>query len=441
MTAITEQEKKGMFWFIQGNIKILMICRLMWSLSTSIVYPYFSFYVLALGGSSQEVGLISSLGILSGMLLYPLGGFLADKAGRVKLIGYSTVLYGLAHIPFFLASTWQHLAIGQLLSHLLLFYTPAMNALSSDSLPPGVRGRGFAIMMAVPQAIRIIAPVIGGQLIGYYQTSSGLSPNDALIQAVKVAWFAAFLTSLVVAWLRLRYLEETIEEDESETYSWGDAFTVLKESYKSIIESYRWMSSSLKIIMVIEMVAAFFVAMSAPFWSVFAKDVVLLTVVEWGNVNLWSGIIALMFALPLGGAVDKFGAKKSVMAGMLVAPVIIYLFQYANGFWAVTGFITVISLCNKIMIPAFSTLIANMIPRERRGRLYSLLGERGVMISWGNFWGGGFFIFPPAALGAWVGGHLYAFSPTLMWQVTSIAILACALMIQFLVKEPEKAAL
>jgi MFS family permease len=91
------------------------------------------------------------------------------------------------------------------------------------------------------------------------------------------------------------------------------------------------------------------------------------------------------------------------------------------------------------MIPGFSTLIANMIPRERRGRLYSLLGERGVTISWGNFWGGGFLIFPPAALGAWAGGQIYAYSPTLTWQITSVAILVCALMVLFLVKEPEDA--
>lgn len=440
MAAITDQEKKGMFWFIQGNIKVLIVCRLLWSLSTSIVYPYFSFYILALGGSSQEVGLISSLGILSGMFLFPVGGFLADRSGRVKLIGYSTILYGLSHIPFFLAQTWQHLAIGQFLSHIFLFYTPAMNALSSDSLPPGVRGRGFAIMMAVPQALRIIAPSIGGWLIGYYQANSGLSPDDALIKAVRLAWAMAFLTSLLVSYLRLKYLKETIEESESTKYTWGDSFKVLKESYASILESVRWMNRSMKIIVVIEMLAAFFVALSAPFWSVYARDIVGLEYAQWGNVNLWSGIVALTFALPLGGVVDRFGAKKSIMAGMLVAPFVIYMFQYANGFWSVTGIITLISLCNKIMIPGFSTLIANMIPRERRGRLYSLLGERGVQISWGNFWGGGFFIFPPAALGAWVGGQVYAYSPTLVWQITSVAIMVCALMIQFLVEEPEKAA-
>jgi MFS family permease len=439
MTETVQEEKKGMFWFIRGNIRTLMICRVLWSLSTSIVYPYFSFYIIALGGTSKEIGFISSIGILAGMILYPIGGFLADKAGRVKLIGYSTVLYALAHIPFIIAQTWQTLALGQFLAQLLLFYTPAMNALSSDSLPPGVRGRGFAIMMAVPQAIRIIAPSVGGWLIGYYQATSGLSEDLALIRAVKLAWGIAFATGLFVAYLRLRYLDETIDESESERYGWSDTFTVLKEGYLSIIDSVKWMDRSLKTIVVIEMIAAFFVALSAPFWSVFARDIVGITVPEWGNVNFYSGIIALAFALPLGGAVDRWGAKKAIMAGMLIGPIIVYLFQYTTGFWGVTAVITLISLCNKIMIPGFSTLIANMIPRERRGRLYSLLGERGVQISWGNFWGGGFLIFPAAAAGAWVGGQIYAISPTLVWQITSAALFISALLVYFFVDEPELA--
>ncbi len=242
-----------------------------------------------------------------------------------------------------------------------------------------------------------------------------------------------------MAYLRLRYLEETIEEGESTRYSWRDLPGVMKESYLSITESLKWMDSSLKTIVFIEMVAAFFVAMSAPFWSVYAKTVVGVTVPEWGNVNLVSGLVSLVFALPMGHLVDAWGAKRAVLVGMLTAPAIIYLFQYTTGFWTVALAITAISMCNRIMIPGFSTLIANMIPRERRGRLYSLLGERGITISWGNFWGGGFLLFPPAAVGAWAGGQIYAYSPTLTWQITSAAILASALMILFLVKEPEDA--
>ena len=434
-----KEKKRGMFWFIRGNIRTLMICRVLWSWSTSIVYPYFSLYIIHLGGTSKEIGLINSLGIIAGMVLYPVGGYLADRAGRVKLIGYSTVFYALAHAFFVFAPNWQWLAVGQFLSQFLLFYVPAMNALSSDSLPPGVRGKGFAVMMAVPGAIRIISPVMGGWLITYYQNNSALTEGAAIVQAVRLAWGVAFLTGLLVAYLRLRYLTETIEADESERYSFKDAFKVMKESYQSIWESIKWMDRSLRVIVVIEMAAAFFVAMSGPFWVVFATETVGLSAPAWGNINLISGLVALVFALPMGQIVDTWGAKKSILIGMFSAPVIIYFYQYAGGFWGVALALTGIALCNKIMIPGFSTLIANMIPRHRRGRLYSIMGERGVQISWGNFWGGGFLIFPPAALGAWVGGQVYAISPNLVWQITSIALFVSAILIMLFVHEPEQA--
>ncbi len=431
--------RRGTFWFIQGNIKVLMFCRVIWSWSTSIVYPYFSLYILALGGTAKEVGLVSSLGILAGMFLYPVGGFLADKAGRVKLIGYSTALYALAHIFFVIAQDWRTLALGQFLAQLLLFYVPAMNALSSDSLPPGVRGRGFAIMMAVPGAIRILSPYMGGWLINYYTRTMGVGEDRALVEAVQLAWGIATLTGFLVAYIRLRYLRETLNEEETTGYSWRDSLTVFKESYQSIMESVKWMDGSLRTIVVIEMVAAFFVAMSAPFWVVFAKEAAGLSAPDWGTVNLISGVVALIFAFPMGQLVDSWGPKRTILMGMFSAPVIIFLYQYAGGFMGVTMAIMGIALCNKIMIPGFSTLIADMIPRERRGRLYSLLGERGVQVSWGNFWGGGFLIFPPAAAGAWVGGQVYSMDPNLVWQITSVALLVSAVLVLLFVHEPERA--
>jgi len=129
-------EEKGLFWFVRGNIRVLMICRVLWSFSTSIVEPYLSLFIIALGGSPAEIGLIASLGLIAGMVLYPMGGYIGDRSGRVKLIGYSTILYSLAHIFFVIAADWRMVMVGQFTSQLLLFYMPAMNALEADSLPP-----------------------------------------------------------------------------------------------------------------------------------------------------------------------------------------------------------------------------------------------------------------------------------------------------------------
>ncbi|MBS7638558.1 MFS transporter [Candidatus Bathyarchaeota archaeon] len=195
------RQLRSNLYFLRGNILILMICRVLWSWSTSIVYPFLSLYILALGGTPTEIGLINSLGLIAGMFLYPVGGYIADRRGRVKLIGYSTYLYSLSHLLFVLAVNWQTVAIGQFLSQLLLFYMPAMTALEADSLPPEVRGRGFALMMAIPGAIRVIAPYMGGLIITAYGGG-----DEGMIQAIRLCWTIAFATGILVATIRLRYL-------------------------------------------------------------------------------------------------------------------------------------------------------------------------------------------------------------------------------------------
>jgi len=430
-----ERRSQSPLWFLKGNILVLMVCRVLWSLSTSIVYPFFSLFILALGGTPTEIGLINSLGIIAGMVLYPMGGYIADRSGRVKLIGYSTYLYTFSHLFFVFATNWQVIAVGQFLSQLLLFYLPAMNALAADSLPPGVRGRGFATMMAIPGSIRIIAPYIGGWIINAY------GGGDAgMIQAVRLCWGIATVTGLLVATIRIRYLRETLEEDEVDgSTSLGSLPSILRSAYSSILESLKWMDRPLRVIVLIEVITSFFVAMTAPFWVVYAKEVVGLTPYQWGIVMLISGFVGIALAFPMGSLVDRLGPKRMILIGMAIAPLTIFLYLRTGGFFGVVAVLCVLSLVNSTIMPAFSTLIANMIPRSRRGRLYSLLGERGVTINYGNFWGGGFLLFPPAAAGALLGGYIYKMNTNYLWMILSTAMVICLALTFFLVKEPENA--
>ncbi|MFB0557501.1 MAG: MFS transporter [Candidatus Bathyarchaeia archaeon] len=433
--VVAEQRERSPFWFITGNIRVLVVCRVLWSFSTSIVYPFFSLYILALGGTPAQIGLINSLGIIAGMFLYPVGGYIADKMGRVKLVGFSTYAYALSHLFFVFANNWQAVALGQFLSNLFLYYTPAMNALQADSLSPGVRGRGFATIMAIPGSIRIIAPYIGGLIIAAYGGG-----DIGMIRAVRLCWGVAFVVGLLVATIRLKFLKETIPEDEvSERLSLGEMPRIVRESYAGVFESLKWMDSSLKGIVIVEIVSSLFVAMTAPFWVVYAKQVIGLTPVQWGSILLLSGALGIALAFPLGSLVDKVGPRRMILLAMGLAPAVIFLYLFSGGFYGVAAILCAMSLINGMLMPAFSTIIANMIPRNRRGRLYSLLGERGVMFSYGNFWGGGFLLFPAAALGSFIGGHIYEIDNNYPWIILPAAILFNFLLAVKYIKEPENA--
>ena len=141
----------------------------------------------------------------------------------------------------------------------------------------------------------------------------------------------------------------------------------------------------------------------------------------------------------MGSLVDRLGPRKMILFASMLAPFTIHMFLYAGGYWGIVAILCFMTIVNGMLMPSFSTIIANMIPRSRRGRLYSLLGERGVMISYGNFWGGGLLLFPAAALGSAVGGYIYEMNSAWLWIILPVAMVLNLLLTYLYIKEPGSA--
>jgi len=147
---------------MRGNILVLTVSRILWSMSSSIVWPFVSLYIIELGGNAPTIGKITALANVAGMLFFPLGGYLADKSGRAKLVGYSTLLFAGSLSVFAMAKSWQWIAAAMTIQSLVLFYMPALNAIMADSIPPGARGKILSLTISIPEAVRIFSPFIGG---------------------------------------------------------------------------------------------------------------------------------------------------------------------------------------------------------------------------------------------------------------------------------------
>ena len=100
--------------FMRGNILILTLTRVLGQFCRSMVFPYASLYILALGGEPAQIGQINALMPLAGLFLFPIAGYIADHVGRVKLIGYSGFLSGAILLLYILAPSWHWLALGAL---------------------------------------------------------------------------------------------------------------------------------------------------------------------------------------------------------------------------------------------------------------------------------------------------------------------------------------
>ncbi len=420
------------FSFFKGNVRVLVIGRAIWTLGSSIPAPYYTLYMLALGATPSEVGIINALAIIGGTIFEPIGGYIADKRGRVKLVGIATFGYSLCFILFAVAPDWRILGAGQILQQMLFFYAPGLNAIMADSLPPGTRGRGYALERTFPLALGFIAPYLGALLISYFGEG-----DEALVYALRICYWLAFALSLVVAYMRLRYLRETHDVDGDAPHL-RDLRQVLRDSYGGIIDTIRWLPHDLKLVSYIQVIQASFIAMVAPFWILYATENIGLSTTDWGLILLISGFVGLIAILPVGYFVDMFGSRKMVLVSIFLAIVSVGAFVVSSTFWTTTLILITLSISNSIVTPAWASLIADQTPRDRRGRVNALLGENGILVSTSRVAGGGVLLFIPSSIGAFVGGYLVEWNMQATFMILLLALITCMLISFKYLREPEK---
>jgi MFS family permease len=411
---------------MKGNVLVLTISRVLWSMSDSLCLPYLSLYILALGGTAETVGWVNAVGSLAAAVLYPIGGYIADKAGRARLVGVSTLLYTSSFVVFAFASSWEMLAIAYAYQQVVLFYMPALNAIMADSIPPGARGKIYSVTVAVPNAVRIITPYLGGYLIALM----------TLQPAMRVGYTLAFGIGAVVAFIRLRYLKETVAEKEGVG---RNPVRVFSDSYKQVFTSLRWVFSNMRGYTIVAILLSFVGSLVTPFWIIYAKEIIGIDAYGWGVILLIGGVANTIMALIVGGMVDKMGPKKCMMISFILAVPGMALFPFVTTFLQAMLVWVLMMIASAFLWISSSVFLADSIPRVMRGRIMAGVGQG---VSFGVSGGGyasGFLLFIPMTIGNLIGGYIYEYNPQYPWFIQVVTLTLALGMTYLIVKEPERA--
>jgi len=183
-----DRERRGMLMF--------WLDGLFANISESFVGPYLSLYLLALGASGAQVGLLTSVTGLLGALMFLPGARLAERSPDYRGVVVATSLVARGMLPLLLIVPWvlngqPAIAAVILLAALRTAGTqlgvPAWTAFSAMIVPPSMRGRYFASRtFAMSMAALVVVP-LAGRLISTlgapqgYQVSFGLALAAGLV--------------------------------------------------------------------------------------------------------------------------------------------------------------------------------------------------------------------------------------------------------------------
>lgn len=410
---------------MKGNVLVMTLCECVWRSTIDIIWPFLPLYVIHLGGSYETIGIIMAVGNAASLILYPLGGYIADYQGRIKLISYMTFAYACAFLIPAFTYTWQWLAVGMFAQSLVTFYFPARAALVADSIPPAKRGIGFAATVAIPSAFGLLAPLVGGWLIDTY----------GINKAMHGLYFSSFWIASVIALFRFKYLKETIENPNKLDLRPNKIPRLIIESYKSLFHVLREVPKRLYVLSFLVSTSVFFASLVSSFWIVRAQEIIGLTVTQWGTVMMVSGLVSVILGIPAGSIVDRYNKKKIAGICLILGAGQCYLFLLATSFTHVMVLAAITTLTNSFMNPAFQTLFANMTPREKRGRVLSSIGGGGIWLMRGA-WGSGVLGMTMQTIGTFLSGYLYKYDNSLPWVILAAALIIIGILFILLVNEP-----
>lgn len=355
------------FSFMRGNLLTLIVSWLFMYFTFSLVSPFESPFIQELGAAPVVIGLMGSIGAAMLSLVRIPGAYIADRYGRKQIIVTMTFSISLSYLLYIFAPDWRFVLAGMIISNLSLVYQPALQAIHADSIPPERRGMGFAASNVLPNIPTIFAPMVAGLLV----ESQGLVPGMRIVYTIVLFCFMA------AALVRLFFLKETIHEPKK--IRLGEMKGAFRESLGAILEAWRSMSTSLRFLTVGFLVSAFEEPMFRWFAALYVQNVIRISNFDWGLVNTVSIAVTIILGFPLGKLVDKIPRKKAVILSYFIFTPPTVLFIYSNSFVQLLFVFIMFAVGSCLIMPAYSALQADMIPREKRGRIMGTIGTLNVI--------------------------------------------------------------
>jgi MFS family permease len=398
------------FSFVSRNFIVLIVSQCLFSFGLEMSAPFESLYIRELGASPFVLGLITATGTAVLCIFQIPGAYIADKYGRKEIILKMSFGMALSYLIYILSPSWQFMFIALLLSNFFLIYQPALKAIEADSIPPEKRSIGYATLRVIPLIPAILSPTIAGFLTGTFTLNLGM----------RIVYSIVFICLLATAFIRMSFRETlgTVKK-----IKFKDIIRNYKDSTFAMYEALMSMSRSLKFLTLVSILSAFEEPMFFMFCSLYAIDVVGVNGVQWGLAFSFLALMSLVVGLPVGKVIDTIGKKRSMILAYLLFISSTTCFIFARGFIPLLVAFALDGLGAALLSPAHSALLADMTPRDRRGRVLGAIRTTDIMFT------------VPSIV---IGGYLYQIYPSSPFILSMAFGIVIIFVLFSLVHEPEK---
>ena len=335
----------------QRDWKLTVVRTSLDRLAYQIIFPYLSIYIVSLGASGTDLGMVNSFGLIAAGLIAPFVGLFLDRIGPKKIYCAGIAFTAFAYLVYGVANVW-----GLAFCGMILFWigfstsTHSCATICGNCLVNKDRAKGMMICETVASGILgMIGPMVATWLVAVF---GGVSTGG-----IRPLFFLAFTISAASFFLIFKKLSDkkwTCRETSHPNPVY-DFFNVLRGN------------KQLKKWLLISSVGQIPIGMVFPFTQVYAHANKGAGEFILGGMVTATALSSIIFSIPLGHLADRIGRKKILyftipmfwLSNLLLIisprPEFLILVGVLQGFYYIGG-------------PIVGAIERELVPPERMGR-------------------------------------------------------------------------
>ncbi len=344
--------------FLSPNLRWFMLAMILANIAGQMAYSLLSLYLLELGASVSQVGLVFTVAALVPMALQILGGWLSDTLGRLRVIalGSSIALFG--YLLFFLSPSWEWVMLGLCLEYVSnSFVGPSFSAYIADQSNEEERGRVFGLTKSLYMTVNVVGPALAGLLAFRFGFRSMLL----------VAFVIYALATAVRIWMAL-----------------SERFSPIKAASKPNLVSFKTEMVAMFMLLIAGGVLTWIWITDAigdtafnmirQLYPIFLSEVGQLNVAQIGLVNSTFGVATIVASFLAGWLSDKFNERSVIAGGFLIETLGLLVLLQASSFLGFAIAMAIFGFGMGSLMPAYDSLISKVVPENKRGLAFGLFG-------------------------------------------------------------------
>jgi len=355
---------------LEGNIRVLAVQTLISQIGLGMFFVVWQPYILSMGVSVVELGIIQSIINLSSAFGSIVWGFLSDRFGRKPVILASNASRVLALVAIVLSGNFLFLiafAFFVGFSALFMQGNPARSALVSETVGQQRRATAFSTLISISQITMTLTASAGGYL--------------AIVAGYHPIFYMSIIGDVAGLLLMALFIEETRVADLSEEEKIGNPVDRLVGFFKP--------ESGIGKLYLIVM---FFGVGYGTGYSLLYG----MMVDRFGFTTFQLGLLSTAFnltwgvsSIPFGKLSDRFGHRPLMLGSLAMASIAALGFIFSRSFEMFLVLQVVSAMDPVLWIPAWMALIGEKAPSRRLSTVMGKLDSYSRLASIPAPWMGG----------------------------------------------------